>query len=98
MNWRDRLPLDDYLVQMSREHNLITRYWKNMTEGGAYVGRHDGTAAYAQILIHWLVDRRPTVLQSQREMVDEALSWDETSAGRAAGGLGSLMSKKHDVD
>ena len=68
-----------------------------MTDRGAYFERHDGTAASAQRFIPWLLDRPPTVLQSQREMVDEALSWDETSAGRAAGGLGSLPSKKNDL-
>ncbi|KAL8793854.1 MAG: hypothetical protein Q9195_003580 [Heterodermia aff. obscurata] len=96
-NWIKRPSFEEHLVQTTRERDLKTRFWKNMTDRGAYVERHDGTAASAQRLITWLLDKPPTVLQSQREMVDMALSWDETSAGRAAGGLGFSPGKQDTV-
>ena len=96
--WISRPTLDEELEQTTVERDLKKKYWKNMIDRGAYVERHDGTAASARRFISWVVDRPPMVLQSQREMVDEELPWDETTAGKAARDTDWFPSKKDAVD
>jgi hypothetical protein len=69
-----------------REHELMNRheYWKTMIENGSQVFRTDGQAESAKKIVDYLISRRSTVvLEVQREIVEEAMSLDQTAAGQA---------------
>ena len=95
--WISRPSLKEALEQTTVEQHLKKIYWKEMMERGAYVEPHYETAESARRFVTWLADRPPRVLQSQREMVDEELPWDETTVGKAAGGADWFPSKKDAV-
>jgi hypothetical protein len=73
----------------AREDELVrnSEFWGTMVEHGARVVRHWGNRNSATAILLDLIDRdpkvnAPTVLQVQKEMVDENRTLDETSAGQ----------------
>jgi myosin heavy subunit len=73
----------------AREDELVrnSEFWGTMVEKGARVMRHWGNRDSAMAILFDLIDRdpkvnAPTVLQVQKEMVDENRTLDETSAGQ----------------
>lgn len=78
-----------YDTGVAREKELLDRkeWWGLMCERGSSVVRHDGTKECAMEMIEDLIQRRnqggPVVLDIQKEMVDEKLSLENTSAGMA---------------
>ncbi|TKA63822.1 hypothetical protein B0A55_10020, partial [Friedmanniomyces simplex] len=58
-------------------------FWGDMVNQGSRVFRHDDFRASAMNIVTYILDQRKrTVLQIQRQMVDEGKSLDETSAGQ----------------
>ncbi|KAG9845925.1 hypothetical protein KCU98_g6587, partial [Aureobasidium melanogenum] len=57
-------------------------FWGNMMAKGSRVFRHDDSRTSAMKLIGYILDQgKTTVLQIQRQMIDEGKSLNETSAG-----------------
>ncbi|KAG9764077.1 hypothetical protein KCU73_g1120, partial [Aureobasidium melanogenum] len=73
---------DDIGDRRLQELQNTAEFWGDMTAKGSRVFRHDDSGASAMKLISYILDqRKTTVLQIQRQMVDEGKSLDETSAG-----------------
>jgi hypothetical protein len=78
-----------YDTGVAREKELLDRkeWWGLMCDRGSSVVRHDGTKECAMEMIEDLIQRRnqggPVVLEIQKEMVDDKLSLEQTSAGIA---------------
>ncbi len=56
-------------------------FWSDMLERGLEMRRFDGTLEMAQRLIERFLDKPPIVLQIQKELMEEGLSLEDTSAG-----------------
>lgn len=70
---------------VAREAQLKTRpdFWGNMVLQGSHVFRHTDNKHSAMNIINYVLDqRKTTVLEIQRQMVDEGKNLDETSAGQ----------------
>jgi len=70
---------------IKRQEQLKTQpdFWGDMVHQGSRVFRHDDSRASAMNIVTYILDqRRTTVLQIQRQMVDEGKTLDETSAGQ----------------
>jgi hypothetical protein len=68
-----------------RVEELKTRpeFWGNMLQLGCQVFRHTNTRASAMNIVTYILDQlKQTVLQTQRQMVDEGKPLDETCAGQ----------------
>jgi chemotaxis protein histidine kinase CheA len=89
-----------YDTGVAREKELLNRkeWWGLMCERGSSVVRHDGTKECAMEMIEDLIQRRnqggPVVLDIQKELVDEKLSLENTSAGMAVDQELSIARKK----
>lgn len=70
---------------IKRQEQLKTRddFWGDMVGQGSRVFRHDDSRKSAMKIVEYILDqRKKTVLQIQRQMVDEGLSLEQTSAGQ----------------
>lgn len=68
-----------------RQEQLKNRpdFWGDMVAQGSRVFRHEDSRASAMNIITYILDqRKTTILQIQRQMVDEGKRLDETSAGQ----------------
>ncbi|KAK0257976.1 hypothetical protein LTS16_002045 [Friedmanniomyces endolithicus] len=75
----------DEVDGIKRQEQLKTQpdFWGDMVHQGSRVFRHDDSRASAMNIVTYILDqRRTTVLQIQRQMVDEGKTLDETSAGQ----------------
>lgn len=71
--------------QMRREEQLSSQveYWGTMVTRGSRVFRQNQGAESAAGIIRYLVDKRDTfVLKIQRQLIDEGLTLEQTSAGQ----------------
>lgn len=60
-----------------------SNFWGGMVDKGSCVFRHDDSRASAMKIISYILDQRKmTILQVQRQMVDEGKTLNETSAGQ----------------
>ena len=74
----------DHTVEVGeqREAMLRDKFWGGMERKGSFITRHYGDAASGQAIVsHLLQNETTAVLDIQREMVDEGLSLDRTTAG-----------------
>ena len=70
-------------VGEQREAMLKDKFWGNMERKGSFVTRHYGDADSGRKIVSYLIEHESnTVLDIQREMVDEGLSLDKTAAGQ----------------
>jgi hypothetical protein len=68
-----------------RQEQLKTRpdFWGDMVSQGSRVFRHEDNRSSAMNIITYILDQRKrTILQIQRQMIDEGKRLDETSAGQ----------------
>lgn len=72
----------------ARERELIAtpEYWGWMQTQGSTVFRYTGSLASAHHIIGFFLEKAPTVLDIQQQMVDDKKAIYETSAGRALDG------------
>ncbi|KAG9660846.1 hypothetical protein KCU64_g2942, partial [Aureobasidium melanogenum] len=74
---------DDHAEERLQELQNTAEFWGDMMAKGSRVFRHDDSRASAMKVISYILDqRKTTVLQIQRQMVDEGKSLIETSAGK----------------
>ncbi|KAH0202371.1 hypothetical protein KCU99_g4611, partial [Aureobasidium melanogenum] len=74
---------DDHAEERLQELQNTAAFWGDMMAKGSRVFRHDDSRASAMKVISYILDqRKTTVLQIQRQMVDEGKSLIETSAGK----------------
>jgi peptidoglycan/xylan/chitin deacetylase (PgdA/CDA1 family) len=69
---------------LQREQQLVTspKFWAGMIAKGSKVMRQDQEAESAMAIVDYLVARkRPVVLDIQRQLVDDNMTLDRTSAG-----------------
>ena len=80
-----------------RENELRTDpvLFKPAVDKGAQMLRHDNTLASAQAILHHLINKRPRVLQIQRELVDEKKDITQTAAGEELDRELMEMARKH---
>lgn len=76
--------LQDKELGISRERDLLqnANFWAPMQASGAIISRHDGSVESARDIVEALIQRGSTVLDLQREMVDQDLKLDETTVGK----------------
>ena len=75
----------DMDLQLSREEQLATQpdYWSVMLAKGSRMFRQNrGAQSATEIVAYLLSRRRPMILKIQRQLVDENLTLEETSAGQ----------------
>ncbi|KAG9602826.1 hypothetical protein KCU86_g1472, partial [Aureobasidium melanogenum] len=74
---------DNHAEERLQELQNTAEFWGDMMAKGSRVFRHDDSRASAMKVISYILDqRKTTVLQIQRQMVDEGKSLIETSAGK----------------
>lgn len=80
-----------------RENELRTDpvLFKPVVDKGAQMLRHDNTLASAQAILYHLINKRPRVLQIQRELVDEKKDITQTAAGEELDRELMEMARKH---
>lgn len=73
----------------SRESELLSDddFWRDMTKNGCRIDRHYGDRESAMDILRGIIKSRnktnaPTFVQVQKEMVDDKLNLEETSAGK----------------
>lgn len=85
----------DPQVGLDREKELKENWWKDMMDVGCRLERHNGKAHSAQAIIRKMLPRSSTVLQMQRELVDEKKNLSETTAGKTIVGELKLLQIKN---
>jgi hypothetical protein len=78
-------PGSDHTLEVGeqREAMLRDKFWGNVERKGGSIARHYGDAASGQAIISQLFENeRAVALDIQREMIDQGLSLDQTTAGR----------------
>lgn len=78
-----------------RERELRTEYWAPMTKEGAKTFRFYGTRGSATSIVSQLLGGEEIVLALQREICDQNLKLNETSAGSFAAKARELMEKEY---
>ena len=78
--WRKRPTIEESKLELEREGGLIEKYWKDMTDQGSYVERHDGTATSGRRIITMLRDR--PMMVPQGETVHAKRRFEEARAGK----------------
>ena len=77
--------LENQQIGMEREATLKSndRFWGTILRDPNQVKRHFGDAVSAEKIVSWLIEKNSKiVLDVQRQMVDEGLTLDQTSAGQ----------------
>lgn len=74
--------LTDELEGLDRDQELRENWWSVMEENGSYIARFDGSKEMAEAMIALLLYKEPVVLRIQKELHDQNLRLEETSAGQ----------------
>ena len=68
-------------INVARERELISRFFKPALDKGALMARHHNTVESAHNILRMIIKIQPVVLQIQRELVDERKDIIDTAAG-----------------
>lgn len=92
--------LEDEGVGISREQGLIenANFWAPMKAKGSIISRHRGTVDSAREIVETLIARGTTVLDIQKQMVDQRLDLDGTTVGQYLGEELLEARKKHEKE
>ena len=89
---------DSQVVNEGREKQLSGKFFKPALDKGAKMVRHYNTAKSAHDIIQKIINNNPTVLQIQREIVDEHKNIIDTAAGESINRELKEQIKKHQAE
>jgi hypothetical protein len=82
----ESIPESGLQEALSREQELVNKFWARMIEKGSYYTKFDGSQESAEGLILELIESRTNVvLDIQRELVDQDKPVRDSAAGRGLG-------------
>ncbi|CAG8974728.1 hypothetical protein HYALB_00000338 [Hymenoscyphus albidus] len=82
----------------AREPQLREKFWSYMLDHGSKMTRYHGDRESAHAMISQLLGSGNVILDTQRQLVDEGKTLDETSAGAFVNGNISVAIKKSDAE
>ena len=74
--------LKDHGLGLRRDQQLREEFWNIMEAKGSHIRSYDGSKEMAEAIVCRLMRKPDTVLDIQRELVDEGRRLEETAAGK----------------